>query len=718
MEYWTEPQLDSIHKMVNPRSIAVVGATERIQYGGRFLNWVLRAGDAVRVYPVNPRYRELMGVPCYPSVSDLPESPDLVGIIVPYDRVIGVLRECAEKGAGSAIVISAGFAERGTDTRRELQEELGELARETGVRISGPNCLGIANIKANVWACASSLGSNVDMISGNVALVCQSGASAFGPFLSRAVARRIGYSYIVSTGNEADLEAPDFVRYLLDDDDTRVIAMFVEGFKNPRKFLAVAKMAAEKGKPIVAIKIGRSKSGTMAAHSHTAAITGADEVYEAAFKQYGVIRVDDWDRLLEVSQLLADSPPPRKKGVALVSHSGGVCSMTADLLGQAGLELPELTDHARDGINDILQSFGWAANPADITGHAMRDTVAPIMEHMINEPEVGTLVVASSAGEVQAKHIADLRAGHDELIAFLYTGNEREESGGLQTLRNAHVPVFHSPDNLASALKQLHNYHSWRESRLRSGFGSARRMSLEMQTAADVLLSSHRQALSEHSAKKLLNSWGIRTTLEKRVSTVEEALVAAREIGYPVVLKVDSPDILHKTEAGALRVDIHDAGQLRLAYDEVLRSSREYAPSADIEGVLVQEMVRSGVEVIVGVTRDPQMGPVLLYGLGGILVELMSEVALRICPISRWDAEEMVDEVKGSRLMKGFRGRPRGDVSALCDTLLRVSDVAVNLGARVEEIEINPLAVLPEGDGVKALDALVTIKHSGSGTGE
>ena len=291
------------------------------------------------------------------------------------------------------------------------------------------------------------------MISGNVALVCQSGASAFGPFLSRAIAKGIGYSYIVSTGNEADLEAPDFVRYLLDNDDTKAIALFVEGFKNPRKFLEVAKMAAEKGKPIAAIKIGRSESGTLAARSHTAAITGADEVYEEAFKQYGVIRVHDWDRLLEVSQLLADGRAPRKHGVALVSHSGGVCSLTADLLGQAGLELPELSEHARDGINDILQDFGSAANPADITGHASRDTVAPIMEYMINEPDVGTLVVASSASETQAQHIVDVRDGHDELVAFLYTGNELGESTGLETLRSAHIPVFHSPENLDSLVK-------------------------------------------------------------------------------------------------------------------------------------------------------------------------------------------------------------------------------------------------------------------------
>jgi acetyltransferase len=326
-------------------------------------------------------------------------------------------------------------------------------------------------------------------------------------------------------------------------------------------------------------------------------------------------------------------------------------------------------------------------------------------------------VVASSASEEQAKHIVEVSSGHDELVAFLYTGNELGEPTGLETLRNAGVPVFHSPDNLAFGIKRLHGYHSWRKGRLRSGFGSANPMSPEQRASADALLSSPRNALGEHEAKVLLGAWGVRTTVERRASTLEEALVSANEIGYPVVLKVESPDILHKTEAGALRLDIRDDGLLTAAYDDILRNAREHAPSAHIQGVLVQETVTGGTEVIVGVTQDPQLGPVLLYGLGGILVELMSDVALRICPIARWDAEQMIDEVKGSRLMLGFRGRPRGDIPALVDTLMKVSDLAVNLSDRVQEIDINPLSVLPEGEGVKALDALVTVKNPDGGDG-
>ena len=714
MNYWTEAQLASIHKMLNPRSIAVVGATERPQYGGRFLRAALQAGDRVRVYPVNPRYDEILGHKCYASVLDLPEVPDAVGIIVPYHRVIPVLRESAERGAGSAIVISAGFSERGVDERRELQAELGDVARETGVRISGPNCLGLANIKDDIWACSSSRLEGVDLKSGNVGLVCQSGASAFGPFLSRAVGRGVGYSYIVSTGNEADLEAPDFARYLLDDDDTSVITMFIEGFKDARKFLEVARLAAERGKPIVAIKIGRSDLGTRAARSHTAALTGVDEVYDAAFEQYGVVRVHDWDKLLEIAQLLSVGRVPAQRGISLVSHSGGVCSLTADNLGDAGLELPELSDPARDAINEILEGFGWAANPADITGHASRDTVLPIMEHMIDEPEVGTLVVASSASDEQAQHVIDVRDRRDKLVTFLYTGNELGASTGLDRLKDAEVPVFHSPENLAAALSKFHDYHVWRESKLISGFGSARPMSDSQSAFADQLRESSEATLSEYVAKRIIEQWNMPVATERLVSSEDEAVEAAREIGLPVVIKVSSPDVLHKTEAGALRIGLADEDAVRAAYGEVLTNTESHAPGARIDGVLVGEMVRGATEVIVGVSYDSQLGPVLLFGMGGVLVEVMRDVALRVCPISRLDAEEMVAQVRGSRLLHGFRGRPKADVESLVDTLIRVSDLAVNLEGVIAEMDINPLAVLPEGQGVKALDALVTLKQETS----
>jgi acetyltransferase len=770
MEFWTEPQMASIHKMLNPRSIAIVGATPRMQYGGRFLAAALKAKDRIRVYAVNPRYDEIMGVKSYPSVTDLPEAPDVVAVVVPWDQVLDVLQESHRKGAGSAIVISAGFAERGVDDRRDLQGELGAFASTSGMRISGPNCLGLANVKDDIWATASSRGA--EGLTGPIGLVCQSGATAFGPFLVRAVENGIGFSYIISTGNEADLDFTDFARYLLDDPDTRVIAGFVEGFKRADKFLEVAKLAAERGKPIVLIKIGRSELGAQAARSHTAALTGADTRYDAIFAQYGVIRVQDYDELLEVSHLLAHTPKPGVPGIAVVSHSGGISSLTADMCGQAGLDLPLLGDEARDGINAILKGFGWAANPADVTGFANSESFPQIMERMINDPRMGTLVVASAGADTQAQQVISQRDRTDKGVVFLWTGS-RDATAGLPQLKGARIPIFYTPDKLARGLQARLAYHTWRERRLADGFATAPPCTAAQDAATACALGLGRPTLSESESKGLLAAWGVGSARERRANSAEAAIEAAQQLGFPVALKLDSPDILHKTEAGVVRLNLCDAAQVRTAYTEILASAKAYlsalpldggeqlrlkalpldggglgggdaaaatrattaterpdpppprpspikgeggdaanaiAPQARIIGVSVQEMVGDGVEVIVGVNCDPQLGPVLLFGSGGVMVEVYNDVALRRCPITRSEAEAMITEVKGALLLRGFRGRPAADLEALADTLVRVSHLAMQLEGHLAELDINPLMVLPSGQGVKAVDALVVLR--------
>jgi acetate---CoA ligase (ADP-forming) len=707
MEFWTDSQMASIHKMLNPRSMAIVGATPRMQYGGRFLAAALKAQDRVRVYAVNPRCDEIMGLKSYPSVTDLPEAPDVVGIVVPYNQVLDVLRESHRKGAGSAIVISAGFAERGVDDRRDLQGELGAFARASGMRISGPNCLGLANVKHDIWATSSSRGASG--LTGPIGLVCQSGATAFGPFLVRAVDKGIGFSYIISTGNEADLDFTDFARYLLDDPDTRVIAGFVEGFKQAEKFLEVAKLAAERGKPIVLIKIGRSELGARAARSHTAALTGMDARYDAIFAQYGVIRVQDYDDLLEVSQLLAHTPKPSVAGIAVVSHSGGISSLTADMCGQAGLDLPPLGDQARDGINGILKGFGWAANPADVTGFANSESFPQLMEHMINDPQIGTLVVASAGADSQAQQVINQRNRSDKGVVFLWTGS-RDTKAGLAQLKSAQIPVFYTPDKLARGLQSRLAYHTWRERRLADGFATAPSLTVPQEQAVVQALGLGRPTLSESESKQLLTAWGVPSARERRVTSAEFAVEAARQLGYPVALKVETPDILHKTEAGVVRLDLRDAAQVRAAYAEIMASAKVYAPQAAITGVSVQEMVGRGVEIIIGVSYDQQLGPVLLFGSGGVMVEVYNDVALRRCPITRSEAQAMIAEVRGARLLQGFRRSPKADVEALADTLVRVSHLAMHLEGRLAELDINPLMVLPTGQGVKAVDALIVLR--------
>lgn len=707
MDFWSDAQLRSIDRMLNPRSIAVVGATPKGSYGGRLFDAVLKARERVRVYPVNPNYAEIGGVPSFASVSALPEAPDLVGIVVPYHQVLPVLRECHAKQAGAAVVISAGFAERGTDSGLDLQKQLGAFARESGFRFTGPNCLGLANVRDDIWATASSR--TLGGLTGHIALVCQSGATAFGPFLLRAVDSGIGLSHIISTGNEIDLDFCDFARYLIDDPGTRVIAGFVEGFKDARKFIAMAELAASRGKPIVLIKIGRSESGSRAARSHTAALTGSDALYEAAFRQYGVIRVQDYDELLEVSQLLAQGRRPREPGISVVSHSGGISSLTADMLGQAGLDLPPLGERARDGINAILKDFGWAANPADVTGFSRSEQFPRIMDYMIEEPGVGTLVVASAGAGSQVDQVIALRDRTDKNVVFFWTASRRDE-GALARLKASGIPIFYSPAMLARGLKTLNDYHAWLGRRAAGSRTAAPAMTGAQESVLQALSSNGRAALSESEAKRALKAWGVTGTRETLARNAEEAVVAARELGYPVALKADSPDIAHKTEAGAVRLNLADEAAVRAAYRAVMDNAARNAPGAQVDGALVQEMVTGGVEVIVGVSYDAQLGPMLLFGSGGVMVEVYNDVALRHCPVSLEDALDMISEVKGAKLLRGFRGSPPADIDALAATLVRVSELAVQLEGRLAELDINPLMVLPAGKGVKALDALMLIK--------
>jgi acetate---CoA ligase (ADP-forming) len=579
MEFWTEPQMASIHKILNPRSIAIVGATPRMLYGGRFLAAALKAKDRVRVYGVNPRYDEIMGAKSYPSVTDLPEAPDVVAIVVPWDQVLEVLQESHRKGAGSAIVISAAFAERGTGDRRDLQAELGAFASTSGMRISGPNCLGLANVKDDIWATASSRGA--EGLTGPIGLVCQSGATAFGPFLVRAVENGIGFSYIISTGNEADLDFTDFARYLLDDPDTRVIAGFVEGFKDADKFPEVAKIAAERGKPIVLIKIGRSELGARAARSHTAALTGADARYDAIFAQYGG---DPGPGLRRTPGSLASLGPHAQAPSA--RHRGGIPLGRHQLIDRrhvrsgrsrsAAARGPGARRHQRD-------PEGLRLNPADVTGFANSESFPQIMEHMINDPRMGTLVVASAGADTQAQQVISQRDRTDKGVVFLWTGS-RDTKAGLAQLKNARIPIFYTPDKLARGLQSRLAYHTWRERRLADGFATAPPRTAAQDQAITKALGLGRLTLSESESKELLAAWGVASAREHRANSAETAVAAAEQLGFPVALKLDSPDIPHKTEAGVVRLNLGDVAQVRTAYAEILANANAYLNAFPIDG--------------------------------------------------------------------------------------------------------------------------------------
>jgi acetyltransferase len=419
--------------------------------------------------------------------------------------------------------------------------------------------------------------------------------------------------------------------------------------------------------------------------------------------------VPDYDAFLEVAQLMAHTPKPAKLGLGVVSHSGGISSLTADMCGYAGLDLPPLSQGALDRINDVLKGFGWAANPADVTGFANSDAFPEIMQAMINEPEVGTLVVASAGADRQAEQVIELRDQSDKGIAFLWTGS-RSATAGLDKLKAARIPVFYLPASLASGLKQRWDYHTWREQRLTHEFATAPDPTAAQRQTVERLQGLGRRTLSESESKALIAAWDVPVSREARATSADDAVTAAERIGYPVALKVESPDILHKPEAGVIRLGLQDKDQVRAAYEAVMANATRYAPEAAISGVLVQEMVSGGVEVIVGIAYDDQLGPMLLFGTGGVLVEVYQDVALRCCPITRTEALEMVSEVKGARLLQGFRGQTPMDVEVLADVLVNVSHLAVNLDGSLAELDINPLLVLPVGLGVKAVDALAIFK--------
>jgi len=710
----------AIAAMLRPTSVAVVGATDRPQYGGRLVKNLLQGGFKGKLYPVNPKRDYVFGLPCFSSVSTLPEPVDSVAIVIPASGVLATLQECAQRGVKTAVIISAGFAELGDEQGRRLQEDVRRLARETGVRVCGPNCLGVANVAEGIWT-TSTLSVEADAVvgSGPVGLVSQSGATAYGPLMALAMDRGIGFRYVVSTGNEADLEISDFVEFMLDDPEVKSLAVMCEGLRDGQKFLRIARRALEHGKPLVVLKLGRSSVGAAVARTHTGALTGSDEVLTAMFRQCGVVRVDDYDDLLETASMFAKVHPPQGERLGLVSHSGGICGAIGDKCGELGLTVPKLSEHTVRHLEEILEGRGAATNPADITYHFMRDTFPVILKAMIEDDNIDLLAVATAGNENTANAVIKTAATSRKPILFLWTERLCNQ-GALPMLQQSEVPVFYLPGRFAKGIRALIDYQRARVRHLTGGDSTASGLvsasSGVTGTPAAALATLLRSAgggnLDEHRSQAALSLYGIPVTREALCHSVEDGASAAATLGYPVAIKAMSAAIPHKTEARVVRLGIRNEGELATAWGEVLANAQLHAPASAIEGVLVQEMVSGAVEVIAGLSWDVQFGPVLLFGLGGVLVEALGAVSRRLCPITSADAREMIAEVKGmERILGGYRGRPEADVDALIDVLCRLSWMGVDAGDLITGVDINPLAVLPKGQGVQALDALVVVSE-------
>lgn len=706
-----DAKLRSIHAMLNPQSVAIVGATEKAGYGGNFLKNLIASGSRARHYPVNPNREQVDGTRCYPSVTDLPEAPDLAAIVLPAPLVVPTFEECVAKGAKSVLIISAGFAELGTEEGRARQERLRDIARESGVRLCGPNCLGLANVAAQSWTTPSTLISpNMHTFETGIGLVSQSGATCYRTLLPMAEDRGIGFRSLVCTGNEADLETSDFMQYMISDPGTKVIAAVIEGFKDGARFAETADMALRAGKPIVILKVGRSEAGARGANSHTAAMTGSDTAHDALFRQKGVVRVNDYDELVEFSAMFAKAKAPRGPRIGVSSESGGISTHTADKCGELGLEVPPLSAGTRARMVAIMGDRGSAANPADLTQFGVRESFEQILGILLDEENQDLLILSSVGGPNQAKFTIAAIEEAPKPILFVWNGSAREPAS-LPLLKASKVPLFFAPAKAALAARALVDYHRIRRDFLEEVAGGERHLPAppaEIAAFREIVQGGRGAALNEYASKQALGLFGVRGTREILCRELDDAIDAARSIGFPVALKVASDDIPHKTEAGGVRLGLKDAEAVGRAFGEILVAVRAHHPDARIDGVLVQEMVTDGLELIVGVSRDAHFGPVLMLGLGGILAEAMAASSWRVCPVTRREAGEMIGEVRGlAKIAAGYRGLPRADTGALIDALVNISRLAVWAGDAIDGLDINPLAVRAEGRGVVALDALV-----------
>jgi len=699
-------------RFFNPRSVAFVGATEDTsKFGGRVLKQMLEFGYAGRVYPVNPKYKKLRGHACYPDLAALPEAPDHVGIVIGAERVLNTLHQCAASGVPFATIFTSNFSETGNDRGRALQAAITGFARESGMRLMGPNCNGFVNFVDGFAMTSTAAINGPRKPAGDVAVVCHSGGLGQMNIMWRAQEAGVGISYEVSCGNEADLDALDFMRFLIDDETTNVVMVAAETISDGRKFEAVARHAADREKPIVMLKFGRTEAGRRAAASHTGAITGADEVHEAAFRQYGVLRVNDCNELYDTAKLLRKRKWPRGNRGAALTGSGGHSVMMADLGASVGIDWVAYSPHTVDELRNLIPDFAAVSNPTDLTS-ALTGS-ARLFQDALNvvaqDSGVDVLIPILVAPTVAAiEEVVQLAAKLEKPMAVLWTGYCPENPAiTAATLVARGLPVYRDALALLKAVRATMMYGDFlRRIRRASTDISQRPADIDM-SLARTLLNTDTPQLTERLSKRVLAAYGLSTTREEIASTPDDAVAIARRIGGEVALKIESLDIPHKTEAGAIRLAIEGETAVRRAFEEVTAAARGFKPDARINGVLVQEMAPPGVEVMLGIASDPTFGKVIIAALGGIHVEILRDVAYRIPPLTRDDAHLMLNELRAYPLLEGVRGASRCDIDALCDTIVRLSWLACDLADNMAEIDINPLRVLAQGTGVRVVDALI-----------
>jgi len=681
-----------------PASIAVVGAADDpAKMRGKLLKITLASAYKGPVYPVHPKGGTIQGRQAYTNLSEIPGGAELVLIATPGATVPGIVREAVASGARAAVILSSGVD----------MDDLADAIGDSGLRYMGPNCEGYISLDgaaatfAAVADATLAAGRPAPRPGRKVSIVSQSGGLGFALF-GRGVSENLDFHAVVTTGNEGDLESLDFVDHLLDQGETGVIVMFIEGLKSPGRFAEVAGKAADKGVPIVMMKIGRSEAGQRAAVSHTAHLTGADTAYDAIFERYGIIRVFDQEELLSVAAALARFPHVPVKKVAIVSTSGGAGGWAADLCGMSGLDVPVLSDGLQRDLSEWIPEFGSTANPVDVTANAVEAGGVPlvhVLERLQDSDEVDAFIV--NIGLHAPGRISKLADILGQVFAnakkpILFTSHILPIAENMAALAKLGGQGFHSYTGCAAALNGIGRYAAFQTSwNGRETVAPA---------TAPKLPDLKPGVLDEADTSALIKAYDIPTPPTALAASRDVAAHEAAAMGFPVVLKIQSPDISHKTEAGGVKLGVA-AGEVEAAFDEIMANAKAYDPQARLEGVLIQKMMPKGHEMVIGVIRDPDFGPLVMLGSGGIYLEVLKDVVFAPPPISPEEAKRLILSLKTAAILQGVRGQKPADIDALAALVSRVSEVA-RTETSIEQIDFNPLFVYPEGEGVVAVDAL------------
>lgn len=694
-----------LNNLLNPKSIAIIGAAREKEKVGRvILDNVIKAGYKGRIYPVNPRADEIAGLKSYPSINDINGPIDLVVIVTPAKTIPMIIEDCGRKGIKAAIIISAGFKETGLDGSH-LEKKVVRIAKSHNMRILGPNCLGLINAHIGLNASFTRVGP----LKGNIAFISQSGALQTAILdWSRKIG--IGFSKFISLGNKADLNEADFLQALADDDRTAAICLYLEGVSEGSRFLNVAAKIALK-KPIISLKAGRTDAGARAVSSHTGTLAGSSKAYTAAFTQTGIIQADSLEQLFSYAIVLSSQPLPKGNRLAIVTNAGGPAILASDYATESALTVNSLTNKTIEKLSSFLPAAASVYNPVDLLGDALADRYENTLSIVEKDPGVDNILViltpqAMTEIEKTAELVVRIASQTDKpLITAFMGGGEIEKAE--QILRQNDIPNYIYPEDAVRAIGSLVTYSKIKKRPL----SRYKRFKVNEKVVRRIINGAKQQQrvnLSYVEANNIIAAYGIKVPKSFLAIYADQAITEANKIGYPIALKIISPDILHKTDIGGVEIDIQTPDKAADAFENIMRNARRFMPQADIQGVLIQEMVEDGQETIVGVSRDPQFGPLILFGLGGIYVEVLKDVAFRIAPVSIMDVKKMLGEVKSYMLLKGIRGKEARDIEAIEEVILRVSQLVTDF-KEIVEMDINPLMVKNEGEGAVAADVRMSI---------